>query len=251
VEFYIREITQGSKKKTYGPYLGYLEKFKEPIELKGRVIKYKPVAKLSGKLSVKKGGGPLDDFKLFYNENITKAQDKLKKMTENEQFNQLSLDEKNTILLQWAQEWNNKILQKFIDKNDEYSKRLVKMIQEGKITIFIPKKVIKYEGDEHVTIDFLKIDDIIPKIVGIQLSNFINSNSNNNNTFFVNPAAGPAQNYRNESNRFLDSVVGPAWNHRNELNLFLDSAAGPARNHRNEPNRFVDGFAPDLERCAF
>ena len=44
VEFHIREITQGSKKKTYGPYLGYIEKLKEPIELKGRVIKYKPVA---------------------------------------------------------------------------------------------------------------------------------------------------------------------------------------------------------------
>ena len=56
VEFYIREITQGSKKKTYGPYEGYIEKLKEPIELKGRVIKYKPVAKLSGKSGSKKGG---------------------------------------------------------------------------------------------------------------------------------------------------------------------------------------------------
>ena len=59
VQFSIREITQGSKKKTYGPYSGYIEKLKEPIELKGRVIKYKPVAKLSGKSSkksvVKKG----------------------------------------------------------------------------------------------------------------------------------------------------------------------------------------------------
>jgi hypothetical protein len=59
VEFSIREITQGSKKKTYGPYEGYIEKLKEPIELKGRVIRYKPVAKLSGKVgkksNVKKG----------------------------------------------------------------------------------------------------------------------------------------------------------------------------------------------------
>ena len=52
VEFCIREITQGSKKKTYGPYLGYVKKLKEPIELKGRVIKYKPFVKL-----VKKEGG--------------------------------------------------------------------------------------------------------------------------------------------------------------------------------------------------
>ena len=32
VEFSIREITQGSKKKTYGPYSGHIEKLKEPIE---------------------------------------------------------------------------------------------------------------------------------------------------------------------------------------------------------------------------
>jgi hypothetical protein len=64
VEFSIREITQGSKKKTYGPYSGYIEKLKEPIELKGRVIKYKPVAKLSGKKGVMKGGAiNVDDFK--------------------------------------------------------------------------------------------------------------------------------------------------------------------------------------------
>ena len=56
VEFYIREITQGSKKKTYGPYEGHIEKLKEPIELKGRVVKYKPIAKLSRKIGVKKGG---------------------------------------------------------------------------------------------------------------------------------------------------------------------------------------------------
>lgn len=56
VEFYMREITQGSKKKTYGLYEGYIEKLKDPIELKGRVIQYKPVAKLRGKSGAKKRG---------------------------------------------------------------------------------------------------------------------------------------------------------------------------------------------------
>ena len=66
VEFHIREITQGSKKKTYGGYVGYVEKLKEPIELKGRVIKYKPVAKLSGKTGAKKGGmrGGNDEYRI-------------------------------------------------------------------------------------------------------------------------------------------------------------------------------------------
>jgi hypothetical protein len=55
VVFHIREITQGSKKKTYGPYEGYIEKLKDFIELKGRIIRYKSVAKLSGKSGAKKG----------------------------------------------------------------------------------------------------------------------------------------------------------------------------------------------------
>jgi hypothetical protein len=62
VEFYIREITQGSKKKTYGAYIGYLEKLKDPIKLKEYTIKYKPIIKLKDKLISKKlvmkGGAP-------------------------------------------------------------------------------------------------------------------------------------------------------------------------------------------------
>ena len=55
VSFHIREITQGSEKKTYGPYLGYIEKLAKPIELKGRVIKYKiHVEKIREKTFTKK-----------------------------------------------------------------------------------------------------------------------------------------------------------------------------------------------------
>ena len=56
VQFSIREITQGSKKKTYGPYLGEIEKLAKQIELKGRIIRYKPVAKLDNKKKILKGG---------------------------------------------------------------------------------------------------------------------------------------------------------------------------------------------------
>jgi len=97
VEFSIREITQGSKKKTYGPYEGHIEKLKEPIELKGRVIKYKPVAKLSSKSGAKKGGmrGGMtyeewDDeyWKASRNKNIDKA--KLLKEQNPEHFKRYS-----------------------------------------------------------------------------------------------------------------------------------------------------------------
>ena len=56
VQFHIREITQKSEKKTYGPYLGYIDKLAKPIELKGRIIRYKPVAKLIKKTGKKNGG---------------------------------------------------------------------------------------------------------------------------------------------------------------------------------------------------
>ena len=56
VEFSLREITRESRGKTYGPYLGYIEKLKVPIKLKGRLIEYKPNAKLIKKTGVKKGG---------------------------------------------------------------------------------------------------------------------------------------------------------------------------------------------------
>ena len=56
VEFSLREITQGSKKKTYGPYLGHVEKLAKPIQLKGRLVERMPVARLKPKNSVKKGG---------------------------------------------------------------------------------------------------------------------------------------------------------------------------------------------------
>jgi hypothetical protein len=50
VEFYIREITKSSNKKVYGPYLGYMKKLDKLIKLKGRVIRYKPIAKLNKKV---------------------------------------------------------------------------------------------------------------------------------------------------------------------------------------------------------
>jgi hypothetical protein len=56
VEFYLREITQGSKKKTYGPYVGEMKKLKTPIELKGRVIQYKTIVHLKKVKNTMKGG---------------------------------------------------------------------------------------------------------------------------------------------------------------------------------------------------
>jgi len=65
VEFYMRETTQASIKKVYGPYMGYIEKLKKPIELKGRVIRYKPVAKLLK--NKKMSGGMFTTYSYLFN----------------------------------------------------------------------------------------------------------------------------------------------------------------------------------------
>jgi hypothetical protein len=65
VEFFLREITQLSKKKNYGPYLGYIEKLSKPIQLKGRLVERMPVALLKAKTSAKKSemrGGEIEDI---------------------------------------------------------------------------------------------------------------------------------------------------------------------------------------------
>jgi len=78
VEFSIRETTQGSNKKVYGPYIGYMQKLDKPIELKGRVIKYKPIAKLnkgknlsnSKNLAVRGGIGNSNSYQLLEVDNF-------------------------------------------------------------------------------------------------------------------------------------------------------------------------------------
>ena len=112
VEFHIREITQGSKKKTY-PYSGYIEKLKDPIELKGRVIKYKPVAKLSGKTGAKKGG--MKDLE------IQRLKEKLRQQNQNlntiiSSKNDLEINEKNFI-----KEYVNLIINQGYNLNKESS----------------------------------------------------------------------------------------------------------------------------------
>jgi hypothetical protein len=56
VVFSIRETTQKSNKKVYGPYIGYMQKLDKPVELQGRVTRYKSVAKLDKRDNKMKGG---------------------------------------------------------------------------------------------------------------------------------------------------------------------------------------------------
>lgn len=63
VEFCIRETTQFSKKKVYGPYLGEMKKLENPIKLKDHIIHYKPSVHIKKeKIIIKMRGG--DGFEL-------------------------------------------------------------------------------------------------------------------------------------------------------------------------------------------
>jgi phosphoribosyl-AMP cyclohydrolase len=89
VEFCMRETTQGSNKKIYGPYLGEMKKLDKPVELKGRTIKYavnvhlkkkSSTTKPSKKVGSKLRGGRIeqnglleaDDF-IYSNKNLSNS----------------------------------------------------------------------------------------------------------------------------------------------------------------------------------
>lgn len=55
VIFSLRETTQGSKKKVYGPYEGYRKKLKEPVKVGDIVYKYESIVK-----KIEKKGGELN-----------------------------------------------------------------------------------------------------------------------------------------------------------------------------------------------
>jgi len=120
VEFCLREITQGSKKKTYGPYLGHIEKLAKPIQLKGRVIERKPVALLKPKSSAKKGGMrggeiPIIDMKNINNEYIIKVRNDITRGTDLE-----------SIYLKYKNKYNSDVIDNIIAHkivDDIYEKR--------------------------------------------------------------------------------------------------------------------------------
>jgi len=140
VEFHIREITQDSKKKTYGPYEGHIEKLKEPIKLEGRVIKYKPVAKLSGKSGAKKGGmkGGMtyEDFEKAYNTYYYDQSNHSKK----------NIDYLNKYYPEFVAKWKEENLPKKSNQGlylEKFPKKLQEMIIYGKNPIEHKFNIIK------------------------------------------------------------------------------------------------------------
>jgi uncharacterized protein YcgL (UPF0745 family) len=158
VEFHIREITQGSKKKTYGPYLGHIEKLKEPIELKGRVIKYKPVAKLSGKDSKKmRGGLEKKCFHYRMSKNDDDDDTILRKNPSDHFRSGIPIDDKN-IIIQYKE--NNNTFKKYIDTSDRFVKKDDNLVIMYK---YQPVEVIDLKMNNEKNLEefaLVKIDDV-------------------------------------------------------------------------------------------
>jgi len=65
VTFQLREITQGSKKKVYGPYEGMKKKLKEPRKVGDRVYKYESVVKKIEKKGGAKNTNGLNGLQIY------------------------------------------------------------------------------------------------------------------------------------------------------------------------------------------
>ena len=172
VEFSIREITQGSKKKTYGPYEGHIEKLKVPIELKGRVIKYKPVARLSKKTGAKKGGMEITDI-------IAKNYNK---------FIDYYFNTQNYASSQWNKfknEYDSKLLGPKIEEK-EYQQKLEEFADEINRQMIKRMEEFAQKNDNEVTKAFKTqiLDKNIP-LCFVVIHDFKGTQFNNNSFLFL------------------------------------------------------------------
>ena len=128
VEFNIREITQGSKKKTYGPYIGYLEKFTES--------KYKP--NIYKKYSMKGGKGGItydDDERItcdgdkYYYYHLLKNHGLLEKYTNDYSGININIEKRDK-------------LKKLLNNNGKYNENTsLSKLQKKVIDIFISDRI--------------------------------------------------------------------------------------------------------------
>ena len=182
VEFCLREITQGSKKKTYGPYLGHIEKLAKPIQLKGRLVERKPFALLKQKSSAKNGGMrggeeitkklSESDFDKYQGEYITSRKDEVKqKDNQFLFFGETSYYHGDGYNRNQDTQYCYKYVAIFIDnKIQEFRELIISSDGEG---CLISEKPISFEEIKKKDLNSLK-----------KLKEFIISRKNNNNFSF-------------------------------------------------------------------
>ncbi len=156
VEFNIREITRDSKKKTYGPYIGYLEKLKIPIKLKEYIIKYNPVAKLK---KSEMRGGTKQIFK-NYRGKYYAMQPKIEIETEEELFKKFDMVRLVFDIEKYIEEIKNNL------KRDGLKSVLFDI---RKSTPFCLKNILKFSFRNDITDDILQtfLEEQRPKIIKI------------------------------------------------------------------------------------
>jgi hypothetical protein len=169
VEFSIRETTQGSNKKVYGPYLGYMQKLEKPVELEGRVIRYKPIAKRIEKQNNQVGG-------------FLKVGDKVR--TNIKMLLDQFIKGKENIFI---------VLEIYPQNSEEFGKIIIRHIDGDTIFKVKTDRVEKINNNSEASATF--VAPVGPAIRNKKkwqsLLGESSSNSNSNN-FMENPAAGPA-----------------------------------------------------------
>lgn len=176
VEFSLREITQGSKKKTYGPYLGEMKKLKKPIELKGRVIRYEIKLHLkNGKRSTTKtakkmrGGEGAENINVIL-ERIREFHEQLPNLTEFNEY-QVILD----AIFEGHGLFNDLL------RNTDYSflKRIINYILENKINdnkyLMIICRIFIENNEDEIIIDLISrigLDKLIEIVYESNLADF-------------------------------------------------------------------------------
>ena len=200
-EFRLRETTQGSNKKVYGPYIGYMEKLDKPIELKGRVIRYKPIAKRIEKQNNQVGG-------------FLKVGDKVRT---NIKFLLDEFKGKENIFI---------VLEIYPQNSEEFGKiRMRHIVDIDEIFRVKTDRVEKINNNSEAFATFVApVGPAIrnkPKWHGLLGESSSNSNSNN---VMENPAPGPA--IRNKPK--WQSLLGESSSNSNSNNVMENPAAGPA-----------------------
>jgi len=189
-----------------------MQKLEKPVELKGRVIRYKPIAKRIEKQNNQVGG-------------FLKVGDKVRT---NIKFLLDEFKGKENIFI---------VLEIYPQNSEEFGKIIIRHIDGDTIFKVKTDRVEKINNNSEASATFVAPvgPAIRSKHKWQSLLGESSSNSNSNN-FMANPAAGPA--IRNNWQR----MVGESSNNSNSNNVMENPAAGPA---------FPEASAPRYENIMY
>ena len=222
VEFHIREITRDSKKKTYGPYIGYLEKLDKSIKLKEYMIKYNPVVKLK---NLKMRGGTkkiyvsenkeflpyfevkttknFTNFRLsnlvFNNKKYFNGNDDFYLSDQKQPHTLREESNKKSIFFNFREDITEDILKKFLEENKpKIIKKLeeLRILGDVKIDLYVPyisdgyyrRNVPNFKKIKYVNPRIVSVSEITPNDISNMVEHVLSLNNVQTNLRYLNIA---------------------------------------------------------------